>query len=118
MLSAAQGLFHSLGWFILILVLAPGSGCYKNSKTETPPQDKMARRDINAVLRDHDDALMAIEGVVGVAVGLLEDGKTICLKVLVVRETPELVRRIPSSLEGYPVVVEETGVIRPLQNNK
>ena len=118
MLSAAQGLFHSLGWFILILVLAPGSGCYKNSKTETPPQDKMARRDINAVLRDHDDALMAIEGVVGVAVGLLEDGKTICLKVLVVWETPELVRRIPSSLEGYPVVVEETGVIRPLQNNK
>lgn len=78
----------------------------------------MVRRDINAVLRDHDDSLMAIEGVVGVAVGLLEDGKTTCLKVLVVRETPELVRRIPSSLEGYPVVVEETGVIRPLQNNK
>lgn len=78
----------------------------------------MVRRDINAVLRDHDDSLMAIEGVVGVAVGLLEDGKTTCLKVLVVRETPALVRRIPSSLEGYPVVVEETGVIRPLQNNK
>lgn len=78
----------------------------------------MALRDINAVLSDHDDALMAIEGVVGVAVGLLEDGKTLCIKVLVVRETPELARRIPSSLEGYPVVVEETGVIRPLQHGR
>ncbi len=29
--------------------------------------------------------------------------------------TRELVRRIPSSIEGYPVVVVETGVIRPLQ---
>jgi len=84
------------------MVLVPGSGCYWNSKTETPAQEKMALRDINAVLSDHDDALMAIEGVVGVAVGLLEDGKTTCIKALVVRETPELVRRIPSSLEGYP----------------
>jgi len=74
----------------------------------------MPKRDINAVLRDHDHALMAIPGVVGVYVGLLNDGKTPCLKVMAVRKTRELVRKIPSSLEGYPVVVEETGLIRPL----
>ncbi len=43
----------------------------------------MARRDINTVLRDHDQELMAIPGVVGVYVGLLDDGKTSCLKVMV-----------------------------------
>ena len=74
----------------------------------------MSRRDINTVLSEHDDSLMAIEGVVGVYVGLLEDDKTSCLKVMVVRKTPELTRRIPSSLEGYPVAIEETGIIRPL----
>jgi hypothetical protein len=74
----------------------------------------MPRRDINAVLNEHDDALMAIPGVVGVSVGLLDDDKTLCLKVMVVQKTPELVRKIPATLEGYPVAVEETGVIRPL----
>ena len=74
----------------------------------------MTGRDINAVLDEHDDALLAIDGVVGVAVGLLKDEKTPCLKLLVVRKTRALQRKIPKKLEGYPVVVEETGVIRPL----
>ena len=78
----------------------------------------MSQRDINDVLRAHDQELMAIESVVGVYVGLLEDGKTSCLKVMVVRKTPELERRIPRSLEGYPVVVEETGAIRPLPDSR
>ncbi len=75
----------------------------------------MAKRDINEVLRDHDRELLAIPGVVGVYVGLLNDGKTPCLKVMVVRITPELLRAIPKTLESYPVVIEETGEIRPLK---
>ena len=77
----------------------------------------MSRRDINAVLNDHDDTLMAIPGVAGVYVGLQEDGKTPCLRVMAVRKTPALVRKIPKTLEGYPVIVEETGGIRPLRSN-
>ena len=75
----------------------------------------MPKRDANDVLRAHDKALMAIPGVVGVYVGLLEDGRTSCLKVMAVRKTPEIERKVPKLLEGYPVVVEETGLIRPLQ---
>lgn len=75
------------------------------------------RRDINAVLKDHDKTLMTIPGVVGVYVGLLKDGKTSCLNVMVARRTPEVVAKIPKDLEGYSVVVEETGVIRPLDRN-
>jgi hypothetical protein len=75
----------------------------------------MIRRDINAVLRDHDKDLLAIPGVVGVYVGLLPDDKTSCLKVMVVKETEELRKKIPKFIEGYPVLVEESGVIRPLK---
>lgn len=71
-------------------------------------------RDINAVLADHDKQLLAIPNVVGVYVGLLADGKTPCLKVMLAQETSENERSIPRSLEGYPVVIEVTGKILPL----
>jgi hypothetical protein len=70
-------------------------------------------RDINAVLADHANELMAIPGVVGVYVGLL-DGDRECLKVMLDREDRELERLIPRALEGYLVVTEVTGPIRPL----
>jgi hypothetical protein len=72
-------------------------------------------RDINAVLADHDKELLAIPGVVGVYVGLLSDQKTPCLKVMLARKDPSLEGRIPRTLEGYPVVTEVTGEIRPLK---
>ena len=74
-----------------------------------------AHRDINAVLADHDQELLAIPGVVGVYVGLSSDEKTPCLKVMLARKDSALERRIPRVLEGYPVVTEVTGEIRPLK---
>ena len=76
----------------------------------------MPSRDINAVLRAHEDELMAIPGVVGIYVGLMDDDKTPCLRVMAVKKNQDLERQVPKSLEGYPVVIEETGVIRPLRN--
>ena len=61
---------------------------------------------------------MAIPGVVGVYVGLMDDGKTLCLKVMVSDKTQDVERQIPRSLEGYPVVIEKTGVIRPLSGKE
>ncbi len=75
----------------------------------------MKRKDINAVLKDHEQELLAIPGVVGIYVGLLPDNKTPCLKVMVIKETEELKMRIPKSIEGYPVLIEESGAIRPLE---
>ena len=78
----------------------------------------MPTSDINAVLRAHEDELMAIPGVVGVYVGLMDDGKTLCLRVMVVKKTRDLERQVPKSLEGYAVVIEETGVIRPFSGKE
>ena len=71
-------------------------------------------RDINDVLRAHDQELLAIKGVVGVYVGVLDDSKTPCLKVMVATKSAEVERAIPKTIEGYPVVVEVTGEIKPL----
>ena len=88
------------------------------SNFEIMAQDKSAtpRRDINDVLRAHDKELLAISGVVGIYVAVLEDGKTPCLKVMLAQKSAETERAIPKTLEGYPVVVEVTGEIRPLGN--
>jgi hypothetical protein len=81
-------------------------------------QDKSPspRRDINEVLRAHDKELLAIPGVVGVYVAVLEDGKTPCLKVMLAQKSAETERAIPKTIEGYPVVLEVTGEVRPLEN--
>jgi hypothetical protein len=72
------------------------------------------RRDINEVLRSNDKELLALPGVVGVYVAVLDDGKTACLKVMVAQRSAEMERAIPKTIEGYPVIVEVTGEIKPI----
>jgi hypothetical protein len=98
--------------FASLLLFALAAGCQENmAQDKTTP-----KRDINAVLRDHDKELLAIPGVVGVYVAVLDDGKTPCLKVMLAQKSAETERAIPRTLEGYPVVSEVTGEIRPLGN--
>ena len=88
------------------------SGC-DSHMGESPAKP---RRDINAVLAEHDKRLLAIPGVVGVYPGLLDDSKTPCLKVMLSRSDKKLEASIPRTLDGYRVVTEVTGEIRPLQS--
>jgi hypothetical protein len=67
---------------------------------------------IQEVLKTHTPELMSIPGVVGTALG--EQKGELCIKVLVVQKTPELTQKIPSTLEGFPVVIQQTGEIRAL----
>ena len=80
----------------------------------TPTDSSSPRRDIRAVLADHDDGLMAMPGVVGVYVGVMDDQKTICLKVMLARDDKKLKQSIQQKIEGYPVVIEVTGPIKPM----
>lgn len=68
------------------------------------------RRSIEAVQESHTDSLMRIPGVVGTAIGLCDDKP--CIKVLVAHASPELRKAIPDSLEGYRVILDETGTVR------
>ena len=99
----------------LVLILMLAIGWRDNMAQNSSPSPK---RDINAVLADHDKQLMAIPNVVGVYVGLLGDQKTPCLKVMLARNDESLKRSIPRRIEGYPVVTEITGKIRPMNNRR
>ncbi len=71
---------------------------------------------IEEVLNEYTEELMGLPGVVGTGRGLCDDKP--CLKVFVIKETPEIDQKIPRTLDGYPVVIEETGEIRALPKTK
>ncbi len=93
---------------ILGVALAVGA-CAPHTEKE---EKAMAPKTIEQVLKQHTPALMAKPGVVGTAQSLCA-GRP-CIRVFVIRGTPELKGNIPQELEGYPVILEETGEIRAL----
>ena len=98
----------------LSLMLNCFPGCQSQSNHKQTADTVMTHRDITAVQEAHTKELMDLPGVVGVYLGALENGSA-CIVVMVKKKTPELVQRIPTSLEGYPVTIEETGEIRPMK---
>jgi len=93
-----------------IAVQAAGCGKSPENKGGAPA---MSTEDAIRVMDAHVKELMAIPGVIGVAVGALDDGKP-CITVLVARKTSEQGKRIPKEIEGYTVVIEQSGEIRPM----
>ena len=69
---------------------------------------------IDRVIEERAAELLAIEGVVGVFEGTLADGGA-CIHLAVAARSPALEKRLPRQIDGYPVVIVETGPIRPLQ---
>jgi hypothetical protein len=59
---------------------------------------------------------MSLPGVVGTAQGLCDDKP--CIKVYVIKKTSELAKEIPDIIEGYRIMIEETGEIRALPENQ
>jgi len=67
---------------------------------------------IEQVLKKHTDELMGIPGIAGTGEGVCN--KKPCIKIFVTRLSEELINRIPEKLEGYPVIIEETGMFNAL----
>jgi hypothetical protein len=97
-------------WACLTLALA---SCRDRAAEDEGEIDSVPQRSAKSVIEQHAPALMAIPGVVGVYEGARADGKPV-IRVMVIEARSELVRKIPRRLEGYPVEVEVTGEIRPL----
>lgn len=72
----------------------------------------MPAKTIEQVLRENTDKWMAISGVEGTAIGLLE-GKP-CIKIFTSSKIIQLRERIPSLIEGYSIIIEETGQFHAL----
>ena len=111
------GLLCKIGLCSALTAILLSTSCVaskQSSSNQTGHQETMVKKDINVVLKEHEKELLAIPGVVGVYVGLLSDDRTLCMKVMVTKETDELKMRIPKSIEGHSVLIEESGVIQPL----
>jgi hypothetical protein len=72
----------------------------------------MPRRSIEEVVKQNARELMKVPGVVGVAAG--ESLGRRCIKVFVVDRNSILPERIPASIEGYHVQIEESGEFRTI----
>lgn len=103
-------------WLFLPILLSSllGLGMVASCRSMNSNEENLPQRDINAVLAEHDDQLLALPGVVGVYVGLMSDEKTPCLKVMLARDNSAVKRSIPPVIEGYPVITEVTGEIKPM----
>lgn len=103
------------GGAIVLAVLALGlASC---SGPPRPPvqggeEIVVAKRSIDEVLANYSDSLMTLPGVVGTAISLCERGER-CIKVLLDDASPGTLSRIPTRIEGYRVVTEVSGTIRP-----
>ncbi len=97
-----------LGVMILTLGLA---SCTNSQKG----QGDMPTTPIEEVLKTHTASLMSIPGVVGTAQSLC--GGKDCIHIYVAAMTPELEKRLPKNLEGYPVEVQVTGEFKALPKN-
>jgi hypothetical protein len=73
-------------------------------------EKEMTVKTIVEVLKEHTEELMSIPGVVGIGKGLC-NGKP-CIKVLVTEPTLEMVQKMPDNIQGYQVMIEDTGEIR------
>ena len=97
---------------VALLVLAASAACDKRNTEEQRRVQPMPERTVTDVLREHTASIMSVPGVVGIGQG--ECSGEPCIQVLVVKKTSELLKQIPSAIEGYAVEVLETGEIKAL----
>ena len=100
---------------VAIFFAAGFAGCTSNTihKGDTTA---MHGETIEKALIDLNQKVLSLPDVVGTAQGLC-DGKP-CLKVYIKKFSPELRRQIPTMIDGYSVIAEETGEIRTLPENR
>ncbi len=99
---------------MLVGLTVTSMGCEQQAKDVTQTQKAQPMKSIDDVIKVYADSMLAIPGVVGLYHGLDENGKS-CLKVMVVKRTAELEKRIPKQIEGFTVEIDETGEIKPMK---
>ena len=101
--------------FIYIVMILFGMAllCCMPKRGEIDRGEKqMPALTIEQVLKKHTDSLMSFNGVIGTGQGLCDEKP--CITVYVIETTPELEKKIPKNLDGYPVMIKATGRIKAL----
>jgi hypothetical protein len=96
-----------------VLLMLSGPGCRQETISDSRKGASMPAKTIEQVQQERTDEWMAIPGVVAVAVGQHEAQP--CLVVLTDSNAEEVRKKIPSRVDGYPVIVRQSGPIRVLK---
>ena len=119
MADRSEAGFLSVVRRVSILLFSAGAicivvGCFHGAGGSNENNgDRMVKRTIEQVHEAHASAWMDIPGVEGVAIGLFEDKP--CIRILSSRQPEELRAKIPPVVEGYPVIIEQSGIFRALE---
>jgi hypothetical protein len=102
----------------IIFVIAVAISCIgcMGAIANAGDKDPVHQGTIEEALTELNRRVLALPEVVGTAQGFC-DGKP-CLKVYIIKLSPEIIRNIPDMIDGYPVVAEETGEIRTLPEKR
>lgn len=96
--------------FCSVIMMMFLNSCHKKPTEKFENEKQTSQLTIQQVQEKYQNQLMTIPGVIGVGIGAVNDDEVI--KVLVIKKTSELEQQIPNKLEGYSVLIEETGEIR------
>jgi hypothetical protein len=98
-----------LGFCIAITIGCLG-GCTDKKSKQLGTGENMSGKTIEQVLGENTGRWLKIDLVVGVAIGMLEDKP--CIRILVGSDPDQVRKQIPENVEGYAVVIEETGTLK------
>ena len=108
---AMSGLISSAAPSLVALIaLASLGGCRHSTAQNSESEYRVPAKSIEQVLKEKSDQWMAIAGVEGTAIGM-HKGKP-CVRIFTSVKIQELRDRIPTAVEGYPVIIEYTGAFR------
>ena len=100
---------------VLALAMLALARCRAPEPSTTTPSEPV--RPARDVIDAHAPELMKISGVVGVYEGETRRHAP-CIRIMVAKRTRALERALPRRLDGYPVEIEETGEIRPMEGGR
>jgi hypothetical protein len=101
-------------FIILLAVFLSGNSFGKSKKANSAPEKKELQT-IDSVKDKYTDSLLAIPGVNGI--GITDCEKKDCILITVEKLTPELKKKLPKTLDSYPVKIEEIGEIIPFSES-
>lgn len=98
--------------FFFVLILLVTVQCHSSRE-----DSDMSKPSIKEVIQQHSSEILSIPGVVGIYEGETKAGNP-CIKIMTEKESQEIEDKIPKSLNGYPVIIEVTGKIKPMGSEK
>jgi hypothetical protein len=96
---------------MVIVIIGGMLACVRKKDTSTINE---TNRSVEQVFDSHRDSLLSIPGVVGAGIAKL-DGKP-CIMLMVKEKSQYVEGQIPKEIDGYRVIVHETGELKAMDS--